>query len=274
MSVDETNVINNQWVSLRESIVTMIDELISDEGDNRSDSISIGNSIVLSDVSGSMEGPPLEISIALGILVSELNHPAFRDLVLTFSSIPEWHRLPSNGSLSEKVRSLQSATWGMSTDILKAMEQIALVAIKGKLSSRDIPTLIIVTDMEFDQGAGHGWDTTHEQIVTLFHDTGMKICGIPYDPPLIVYYNVRESTTTFPCKADEKGVVLIGGRSAALLKYILSGMFSVADEPITPRMALQLILSEKRLDLIRDTLHDPIVQSTLHTLCESYNIDD
>ena len=44
--------------------------------------------VCMADVSGSMSGTPMHVAIALGILVSEVCHPAFRNKLLTFSSDP------------------------------------------------------------------------------------------------------------------------------------------------------------------------------------------
>ena len=50
--------------------------------------VNLGKLVALVDVSGSMSGTPMEAAIALGILVSELAAPTFRDRVLTFESVP------------------------------------------------------------------------------------------------------------------------------------------------------------------------------------------
>ena len=62
-----------------------------------------GNLIVMSDVSGSMSGDPMLVSIGMGILISEICHPAFRDLVLTFSDNPMFHDLSNCSTFCEKV---------------------------------------------------------------------------------------------------------------------------------------------------------------------------
>ena len=53
----------------------------------------LGKCIAISDVSGSMAGIPMQVSIALGLVISELAHPAFRNYLLTFSEYPEWHKV-------------------------------------------------------------------------------------------------------------------------------------------------------------------------------------
>ncbi len=47
--------------------------------------LGLSRLVCMADVSGSMSGTPMHVAIALGILVSEVCHPTFRDKVLTFS---------------------------------------------------------------------------------------------------------------------------------------------------------------------------------------------
>jgi hypothetical protein len=55
--------------------------------------IGLNRVVPMADVSGSMNGTPMLVSIALGILVSEITHESFRDKVLTFHECPRWHDL-------------------------------------------------------------------------------------------------------------------------------------------------------------------------------------
>ena len=71
----------------------------------------------LVDVSGSMHGTPMEAAIALGILVSELSHAAFRHRAHTFESRPNWVDLSGCVKIADKVRCLQKAPWGGSTNL-------------------------------------------------------------------------------------------------------------------------------------------------------------
>jgi hypothetical protein len=71
--------------------------------------------VPLSDVSGSMSGVPMEVSIALGIGISEITHEAFQNRVITFETQPRWHQLVPTESIVKKVRSLARAPWGGST---------------------------------------------------------------------------------------------------------------------------------------------------------------
>ena len=134
--------------------------------------------VVMSDVSGSMAGDPMLVSIGMGILVSEICHPAFRDLVLTFSSNPEWHDLRKCSTFYDKVSNLAHAKWGQTTNFESAMELIASTVEKKRLTQDEIPDLLVISDMQINQARGvgcyaHGygggskpksWETSYEKI--------------------------------------------------------------------------------------------------------------
>eukprot|EP01033_Poteriospumella_lacustris_P001353 gene1353-987_t len=63
-----------------------------EDADRKAPAIDLGRLVPLVDVSGSMSGTPMEVAIALGILVSEINDPTFRHRFLTFETSPQWAR--------------------------------------------------------------------------------------------------------------------------------------------------------------------------------------
>jgi uncharacterized protein with von Willebrand factor type A (vWA) domain len=51
---------------------------------------TMDRAVVVSDVSGSMEGEPMQVSIALGLLVSQLAAEPYRNKVITFDEEPQF----------------------------------------------------------------------------------------------------------------------------------------------------------------------------------------
>ena len=103
----------------------------------------------------------MEVAIALGILTSEVNHPAFRNRMITFEEHPTWVILNEDDNIDDKVRITAAASWGGSTDVLAAFELIAEVIISHKLPPEEVPDLIIFSDMQFNETAGNEYfDTT------------------------------------------------------------------------------------------------------------------
>mmetsp|Transcript_13516 Transcript_13516/g.22225 ORF Transcript_13516/g.22225 Transcript_13516/m.22225 type:complete len:723 (+) Transcript_13516:28-2196(+) len=292
--------VNAQWKSMRESILTMVEQRAaaasSEAGGEDKPRVNLGSVVPLSDVSGSMHGTPMMVSIALGILCSELTHESFRDMVLTFTDDAKWEDLGSCGSFTDKVEKLSAAPWGGSTNFYAAMTRVADVVRKAKLKQEDIPNLLVISDMQFDcawgameysysygacGGYGGGrkttpssWNTAYENIKKLFHDLGMEVHGEPLQPPIIIFWNVRGSVG-YPAAADEEGVMLLSGYSPALMKFILSGEMDeevkeeeeeVADNgdvlvkkrkaQITPTEAMKKVLYEGALDPVREALRE------------------
>ncbi len=183
--------------------------------------LDAGNLLVMADVSGSMRGTPMEVSIALGILCSELAREDCRDMVMTFETEPKWHRLMPGATFADKVTSLSRASWGGSTDIYKAHVLVGKLVEQRRLRSGEIPSLLVVSDMQFNAAASGSY--ARENIVDYFAQLGRRLYGEPLEPPTTIFWNVRATKVGFPAKADEEGVVLMSGFSPALFKFLFSG---------------------------------------------------
>merc|ERR1719440_393844 len=178
--------------------------------------------------------------VGLGLVVSELAHPSFRNRVLTFSARPEWVTLEEGASVVQKVRQLKAAPWGMNTDFEAACERILNAAQRARLKPDEVPDLIVFTDMQFDAARGSGyyggggraasWETHHERLTRRFAEVGVAVCGAPYAAPRIIYWNLRGNTVGFPVDAAAPNTQMISGFSPSLLKLVLSGKDLVGDE--------------------------------------------
>ena len=122
-----------QWEGIRESVLKSLEETKNDMKNTKVDAVvhgkvtekvDLGKLVPLVDVSGSMSGEPMEVAIALGILISEIAQESFRNRVITFESNPRWHVLDPKHDITQKVKSLKAAPWGGSTSIEKALELI------------------------------------------------------------------------------------------------------------------------------------------------------
>eukprot|EP01039_Chlorochromonas_danica_P021378 gene21378-26332_t len=163
--------------------------------------IDLGKLVALVDVSGSMSGLPMEVAIALGLLVSELTHRAFRHRVLTFETKPSWVDFSAcHDNLIAKVKKLKDASWGGTTDIEAAFQMIGRVVESNRLPMEEVPDLIIFSDMQFDVAQGHTMVkslaqnrqkmTQMQRIKSRFAEIRMRICGRPYPAPRIIFWNL------------------------------------------------------------------------------------
>ena len=219
--------------------------------------------VPLSDVSGSMFGVPMEVSIALGLLISETTHPAFKGMVLTFESNPRWHMVNVDATIVEKVRSLQNAPWGGSTDFYKAHEKILKTAEKNHLKKEDMPTMIVFSDMQFNM-ASHGLETMHEKIRRDYERTGKKLGWSDCNPEPMVYWNLR-NTGGHPVNKDSEGAVLLSGFSPSLLKLVMFGgaletseVEVVQEDGSVVTKKVQVTPAEVLRKMLNDKLYDPV----------------
>ena len=197
----------------------------------------LSESLVLADVSGSMEGMPMLISYTMGILISSIaKSEVWKDMVLTFEGKPRLVKV--NGeTLYEKVKSISHAPWGNSTDFMAAMNLILQTAVKYKLAQDDIPKrLIIVSDMQFNQADHSAKDTSFEIAKKKYETAG-------YVLPQMVFWNVR-STSTVPVMSGIQGVSLVSGYSPNVLKSVLY------DVTVTPEETMMNAIMDRRYDLI------------------------
>lgn len=186
------------------------------------------------DVSGSMEGLPLSISVSLGIYLSERNIGIFKDAFITFSSRPTIQFL--KGGLVSRMQQLEIADWTMNTDLSAVFRLILNKAISSKISQNEMPTMIlIISDMEFDQC---GELTGYEDIVNQYTYSGYKI-------PKVVFWNVNGRSRNVPVSSKIKNVALVSGASPSIMKSILSG------KDFTPKgIMLETLTNERYSNII------------------------
>ncbi len=186
------------------------------------------------DVSGSMECAAgnndkvscMDVSISLGLYISERNVGQFKDAFVTFSSDPQLQIL--KGSLSERYNQLSSAEWGMSTNLEAVFQLILKQGKQHNVPESEMPTMILIlSDMEFNSATNsdnswgntrdHNWNPTAQKMIeNMYSDAG-------YTMPKIVYWNLNARNNNFPVQFDESGTALVSGFSPALLTNLLSG---------------------------------------------------
>jgi len=200
----------------------------------------IGDELILPmvDVSGSMCVPIssnknlqcIDVAVSLGLYLADKNTGPFKDMFLTFSTVPELQVL--KGNLIKKIAQLQNAQWEMSTNLNKAFELILDYAVKGKVATKDMPKyVLILSDMEFNRCTKHD-DSAMQMIVRKYEAAG-------YEVPNIIFWNLAARSGNVPVKYDKKGTALISGFSPAIMTSVL------AAKSITP------------IDVMLETLNRP-----------------
>ncbi|KAE9595674.1 hypothetical protein Lalb_Chr17g0341291 [Lupinus albus] len=182
------------------------------------------NCIAVCDVSGSMWDIPMEVSVALGLLVSELSEEPWKGKVITFSENPQLH-LIEGVDLHSKAESIRDISFGMNTNFQKVFDNILEVAVNGNLKEDEmIKRVFVFSDMEFDQASENPWETDYQAIIRKFNEKGYGS-----SVPQIVFWNLKDSEST-PVSATQKGVALVSGFSKNLLTLFLDGEGDIMPE--------------------------------------------
>lgn len=201
------------------------------------------NAIVMADVSGSMySGRPMATSIGLAMYFAERNKGAYHNLFMTFSSHPTVVTLKGE-TLSQKVRFLENADWGGSTNLKAAFEKILDIAINNHIPQEEmVKSIIVVSDMEIDY-ATSSWGmkkdnwSFYKEMKHLYKKNGYKI-------PNIVFWNVNSRNDVFHADANRQGVQLCSGQSATTFKQLMK---CIGMTPV--EMMLSVINSERYADI-------------------------
>ncbi|XWS54056.1 hypothetical protein CRYUN_Cryun10bG0056000 [Craigia yunnanensis] len=190
------------------------------------------NCMAVCDVSGSMSGIPMEVSVALGVLVSELSEEPWKGKLITFSEDPEL-QLVEGQNLKEKTDFVRSMAWGMNTDFQKVFDLILKVAVQGQLKPEQIiKRLFVFSDMEFDRASSSPWETDYQVVLRKFTEKGYGEAI-----PQIIFWNLRDSRAT-PVPGSQIGVAMVSGFSKNLIK-----MFLDEDGDINPEAVMEAAIS-------------------------------
>ncbi|KAK1391414.1 GPI inositol-deacylase PGAP1-like protein [Heracleum sosnowskyi] len=189
------------------------------------------NCIAVCDVSGSMIGTPMEVAVALGLLISELSEEPWKGHVITFSEKPQLHFIKGS-TLLEKSEFIRNMKWNMNTNFQRVFDKILKAAVDAKLSEDQmIKTVFVFSDMEFDKASATPWETDYMVIQKKFKKNGYERV------PNIVFWNLRNSSAT-PVKITENGVAMLSGYSKNLLTLFLGG-----EGEINPQFVLEAAIS-------------------------------
>ncbi|KAG0044172.1 hypothetical protein BGZ83_010581 [Gryganskiella cystojenkinii] len=186
---------------------------------------TMNSTMAVCDVSGSMSGTPMEVAIALSLLLAQLSQAPFNQLVLTFSATPQVHRIPE-GSLVDQVESLRNMDWGYNTNLGAVFDHILQVAVKNKIGQEQmVKTLFIFSDMEFDSAiSGYAGNDPLEPF-TNYNVVKSRFESAGYVLPQIVFWNLAGSSQgNKPAKANQKGIAMVSGFSGMLMKLFLDGV--------------------------------------------------
>lgn len=204
------------------------------------------NTLVVRDGSGSMTSrigktniQALDVSTALAIYFSEKCSGQYKDQFITFSSQPKLISLTNYDNLRDKLERCYKEHDCTNTNIEAVFKLVLDVACKYDLSQKDIPNLLIISDMEFDEAT----TTSAGQMDKLFITLKKKFNKKGYELPRLIFWNVNSRTGTIPITQNNNGVILVSGFSPAVINMVLS-------EQTDPYKALIAQLNKPRYEQV------------------------
>lgn len=194
------------------------------------------NALIMADVSGSMYGRPMATSIGLAIYFAERNTGTYHNLFMTFSGDPETVILKGK-TLEQKIRNVDKASWGMSTDLKAAFEKVLDIAEKNNVSQEEMPkAIVVISDMEIDYSGNKDW-SFYDKMASKFQKAGYII-------PNVIFWNVNSRHDVFHADGTKKGVQLASGQSVTVFKQVLQNL------GYNPIETMENIINSERYDCI------------------------
>lgn len=193
------------------------------------------NALVVADVSGSMSGDPMAVSVSLALYFAERNKGQFKDHFITFSGTPRLQRVVGQ-NLQSKMNSIENTEWQQNTNLQAVFDLILNTALQNNTSKEEMPeTIYIISDMEFDSACDTR--TNFEVIKMKYEQVGHKI-------PNLVFWNVdARSGKNLPTQQNENGVALVSGFSPVI--------FKMAVENKTPEQVMLDTINSERYGKIK-----------------------
>ena len=175
-----------------------------------------GSILPVVDTSGSMYGLPIQVAVSLGIYIAERIAGPFQNHFVTFSDRPKMQKMTGE-TLRQKLTSVCSAEWGMSTNIVGTFKAILHHATTSGATAKDMPkTILILSDMEFDAATNNYINESAMQTIRRqYSEAGFVL-------PNIVFWNLNARLGNVPVRFDEQGTALVSGFSPTIMKSILS----------------------------------------------------
>lgn len=206
------------------------------------------NALVVADVSGSMIGNPMSVSISLALYFAERNKGQFQNYFITFSGEPKLQKVKGS-NLKSKMNSIINSEWGGNTNIQAVFDLILDTGIKNSVPQEEMPeTIYIISDMEFDEATSSGgyWNDwkIEKQKETNFEAIKEKYSNAGYKMPNLVFWNVdARSGKNLPVQEGKNGVAMVSGFSPVI--------FKIAVENKTPEQVMLDTINSERYSQIK-----------------------
>lgn len=183
------------------------------------------NALAVVDTSGSMtwHGPvyPIDVATSLGIYCAEKAKGPFAGYYVSFSRNPRLIKV-EGVDFVDKVRRIREADLCENTNIEATFDMLLDTAMRNGCTQEELPeNIIIISDMEFDDGCGYYGRTRDTD--TLMEKIRMKWKQFGYEMPKLIYWNVQARQNNIPEDLGCGLVSYVSGMSPSIFETIMSG---------------------------------------------------
>ena len=201
------------------------------------------NAISVIDTSGSMYWKmneealtPALVSQSLGLYHAERCKGIFHNHFITFESVP--HLIEIHGiTLQDKLRYIQTADWGGSTNLEAVFDLILRTALEAHAPQEEMPSVLyIISDMEFNIAISNPNKTVYDNAAEQYKAYG-------YNLPAVVFINVNSWQMQAPVRAHTRGTALASGMGVSTFQHKFDGN-------VTPMSHMLHVLMGKRYEKI------------------------
>ncbi|EID10207.1 DUF2828 family protein [Mycolicibacterium phlei] len=184
--------------------------------ENLPDYTTDGDALVMADVSGSMWGRPMSVSVSLALYFAERNKGAYKGYFMTFSEHPQLVQVRGD-TLARRMVNIERAEWGMNTNLSAAFQAI----LRAAKSSGEAPkVLYIISDMEFDEATDSRGRRSND---TVFRTARQEFAQAGFELPHVVFWNVNARNMQVPASILDGAVSLVSGSSPTVFAMAVEG---------------------------------------------------
>jgi hypothetical protein len=199
-----------------------------------------------------MNGLPMNVAIALGLLLSEIAPAPWTGRMITFAEAPAWFTCPDDArTLEARVAAVADMPWGTTTNFAAALELVLNTAMSlnvapGSEAARVLmpEVLFVFTDMQFDEAGGMDPHAA-AMVQRRFTECGYKV-------PHVVFWNLRATgAPIYQAETSDVGVSFMSGFSQQMFADFLENGVLSSGAVVTPWETLRTRLCRDGLLAVR-----------------------
>ena len=189
------------------------------------------NGLAVVDTSASMRGSdasaPINVAISLGMYCAEKAKGPFAGHYVSFSRTPKLITVEGTDFV-DKVKRIYQTNLCENTNIEATFDMLLNTAIANRCSQDDLPqNIVIISDMEFDQGTRQGYYADPHSInshnaETVMEGVARKWAAAGYKMPHLIYWNVQARQANIPMLGNGP-ISYVSGFSPSIFQTIMTG---------------------------------------------------